>query len=597
MKLSQAVRLAVLALSFAAAGCATAIESRPADAPPKTVNNSALDALLFYQLLLGELELRGGQPGVAYEVVLDAARRTRDDQLFKRAVEIALQARAGDQALTAVRAWRLALPESADALRLQVQILAALNRAAEATEPVRALLARTPESERPGLIASLPRLFQRGPDGKAAAEMLEQALRPHVASPATRTAALVATGRAWLTAGDTAHALALAKDAVASEPQAIGPALLALEMMGREAGAEPLVVARLAQLSAEPALRLAYARALMQAQRYPDAVRQIEAVTRQQPDAAPAWLTLGALQLELKDAQAAEKALLTYVKLADRPKPATEIGANTDTEDDADREPAEDGGLVQAWLLLAQAAEMRGDFAASERYLARVDSPQRALEVQTRRALLLARQGQIPQARELIQKVPELAPADGRAKLVAEAQVLREVKLWREAYDVLATATARYADDAELIYEQAMMAEKLSKLDDMERLLRRVIELKPDHQHAYNALGYSLADRGLRLPEARDLIRKALEFAPNDPFITDSLGWVEFRLGRPQEALRLLKQAYAARPDTEIAAHLGEVLWATSQRDEARRVWREGRSRDANNDVLRETLSRLKPDL
>ena len=142
-----------------------------------------------------------------------------------------------------------------------------------------------------------------------------------------------------------------------------------------------------------------------------------------------------------------------------------------------------------------------------------------------------------------------------------------------------------------------MMAEKLSRLDEMERVLRRVIELKPDHHHAYNALGYSLADRSQRLPEARALIKKALELAPGDPFITDSLGWVEFRLGNREEALRLLRQAYGSRPDPEIAAHLGEVLWATGAREDARRIWREGRERDTANEVLRETLTRLQVKL
>jgi Flp pilus assembly protein TadD len=175
--------------------------------------------------------------------------------------------------------------------------------------------------------------------------------------------------------------------------------------------------------------------------------------------------------------------------------------------------------------------------------------------------------------------------------------MLREVKRWQAAFDVLAQASAQWPEDTDLVYEQAMMAEKLGRLDEMERLLRRVIAQRPDHPHAYNALGYSLADRGQRLTEARALIAKALELAPGDPFITDSLGWVEFRLGRHEAALKLLRQAYASRPDTEIAAHLGEVLWVLGQHDEARRVWREGRKRDEANDVLRETLARLKPDL
>lgn len=142
-----------------------------------------------------------------------------------------------------------------------------------------------------------------------------------------------------------------------------------------------------------------------------------------------------------------------------------------------------------------------------------------------------------------------------------------------------------------------MMAEKIDRLDEMERLLRRVIELKPDNAHAHNALGYSLADRSQRLPEARVLIQRALELSPGDPFITDSLGWVEFRLGNAEEALRLLRRAYAARPDPEIAAHLGEVLWALDQREEARRIWLEAKGRDATNDVLRETLARLRVEL
>jgi Flp pilus assembly protein TadD len=142
-----------------------------------------------------------------------------------------------------------------------------------------------------------------------------------------------------------------------------------------------------------------------------------------------------------------------------------------------------------------------------------------------------------------------------------------------------------------------MMAEKIEKLDDMERLLRKFIELKPDSPHAHNALGYSLADRRQRLPEARELVRKALDLSPGDPFITDSLGWVEFRMGNREEAAKLLRTAYGARPDPEIAAHLGEVLWSMGERDEARRIWREGKVRDAANDVLRETLARLRVDL
>ena len=282
------------------------------------------------------------------------------------------------------------------------------------------------------------------------------------------------------------------------------------------------------------------------------------------------------------------------VRLAQTPAGA----AATDTGDDIENPHGNvaEQGLTQAWLLLAQAADQRGDFAAAEAWLARVDNPQRALEVQTRRASLLARQGRVDEARELVRKTPERDAADARAKLLAEAQVLRDIKQWTEAYAVLQTANQRFPGDADLLYEQAMMAEKISQLEAMEQLLRQVMVLKPEHAHAYNALGYSLADRNLRLEEARTLIQRALALSPGDPFITDSLGWVEFRLGNKDEALRLLRTAYAARPDAEIAAHLGEVLWSMGQYDEARRIWAEGRSRDAVNEVLRETLVRLKAE-
>jgi Flp pilus assembly protein TadD len=312
---------------------------------------------------------------------------------------------------------------------------------------------------------------------------------------------------------------------------------------------------------------------------------------------------LGALQVELKHPQQAEQALERYLALTAQAAPVTPGASGRATTDDVDDdEPGSPGqaaeeGVAQARMLLAQAAELRNDDAAAEAHLARIDQPKRLLEVQTRRAGILARQGRIEQARDLLRKVPERTENDARAKLVAKAQVMRDVKRWGEAYAVLEQAAARWPRDTDLLYEQAMVAEKLDRLADMETLLRRVMELKPDHQHAYNALGYSLADRGLRLEEARALIVKALELAPGDPFITDSLGWVEFRLGRHEEALRLLRDAYRARPDTEIAAHLGEVLWVLGRHEEARQVWREGRARDAANEVLRETLARLRQDL
>ena len=578
-------------------------------APVVPIQSSALDAPLFYQLLIGEIELSAGRAGNAYEVMLDAARRQNDESLYQRAVEIALQARAGDQALAAAQAWRAAKPTAVAPLRYITQILLALNKPDEVVEPLAAWLAAAPTMERPGLIAGVPRLLQRVPDPKRSLALIEKLVLPYLDNTGTRTASRVTLGRAHLAAGNLPQALGLARAAQADDAAAPGPTLLALEMLPATPAAEQVVLTYLGRPEAEPAVRLAYVRSLTQSQRYADASRQLERLTTDRPQLPEPWLTLGALRLELKQPKEAEAALLRYVELAGAaPPPAAVAAANAagsgsttlDTDDDDDKPGLNAAGgrdLTPAWLLLAQAAEQRGDLKAAEAWLAKVDNPQRLLDVQARRAGLLARQGKVKEARALIQAVPERTGDDARGKLMAEAQLLRDVKRWREAAEVLAAASARFTDDVDLIYEQAMVEEKLDHLPDMERLLRRVIVLKPEHPHAHNALGYSLADRGVRLPEARDLIKRALELSPGDPFITDSLGWVEFRLGNRDEAVRLLRQAYSARPDTEIAAHLGEVLWAAGQRDEARKVWQDARGRDAGNEVLRETLARLKVGL
>ncbi|KWT79659.1 hypothetical protein APY03_5059 [Variovorax sp. WDL1] len=180
---------------------------------------------------------------------------------------------------------------------------------------------------------------------------------------------------------------------------------------------------------------------------------------------------------------------------------------------------------------------------------------------------------------------------------MAEVQLLRDAKQYQAAYDMLAQASSAKPGDTDLIYDKAMVAEKLNRLDEMERLLRRLIELKPDNQNAYNALGYSLADRKIRLEEARTLIKKAVQLAPEDPFIADSLGWVEFRLGNTDEAVRILESSYKRRPDPEIGAHLGEVLWVKGQRDRALSIWKEALLVDSENETLQETLKRLRVKL
>jgi tetratricopeptide (TPR) repeat protein len=557
---------------------ATAASAAPTT-PEEPATHSAMDAPLFYQLLIGEIELQGGQPGVAYQVLLDAAERTADEALFKRVVNIAIQARAGDQALRAARSWAEAVPTSTDALQSVVQLLALMNKPAEVAQPLSTLLRIAPAPQRPGYVLALPRLFQRAPDPKAVLAALRPVLQ---AQPeALKPQALYVEAKLSLNAGENARALALTRELSQALPDNDDAMQLAVDLMPSEPQAESLITERLQRKPEQHGLRQAYGRALIQAQRPAEAATQFRQLTQATPDNPAPWLALGAIELELKHPAAAEAALREGLKRLDTPA----SGTDAEIKSRAD-------GRQQAWLMLSQAAEQRGDIKAAEAALQKIDGA--GLDVRYRRASLLARQGKLSEARKLLRAAANAPDREARASLLAEAQLMREQRDWAASLAVLQTANTRFPGDPDLLYEQAMMTEKVGKFDDMEALLRKVIELKPDYHHAYNALGYTLADRNLRLPEAKALIEKALKLAPGEPFIVDSLGWVEFRLGNLDEAARLLRQAHQGRPDAEIAAHLGEVLWAQGAQDEARRVLAEAAQREPDNEALREVMTRLK---
>ena len=176
-----------------------------------------------------------------------------------------------------------------------------------------------------------------------------------------------------------------------------------------------------------------------------------------------------------------------------------------------------------------------------------------------------------------------------------EAQLLRDAKAWNETYEMLSHAVAKYPNSFELLYDRAMAAERIDRLDVLEADLRKVIKMKPDYAHAYNALGYTLADKTKRLTEAKDLIEKAYKLQPDDPFILDSLGWVYFRMGQMQEAIKHLQTAYGQRPDPEIAAHYGEVLWSAGNHDEARKIWNAALSENPNHETLLAVMAKHQP--
>jgi tetratricopeptide (TPR) repeat protein len=569
---------ALLMLALAQAAPAQAPAAGDPDAPAVA---TALDAELFYQLLLGEINARGTEPAAGYSLVLDAARRTNDPALYQRAVDIAFHARSGDAALQAANAWKQAFPDSREANRYVLQILLALNRVPDSAAALKHELALAIPQDRDAVLATVPRIYSRVSDKKVAADVVEKALADYLAQPATGAPAWTAVGRMRLAAGDMAGAVDAAQRAQGVNPQSEAPALLALELMDPKLPQAEVLVRRYLGGKPLPELRMGYARALLDAQRYSEATQQLQLVTAEKPGYPEAWLVQGTLQLQDNQDAAAEASLKRYLELAQ----------NQRTGDERNR------GLAQAYLSLSRIAEKRKDFPLAGAWLDKIENTQDLVAAQNRRASILAGQGKLPEARKLLKALPERTPEDARMKLNAEVQLLREHKQFKAAYELLGQAIAKPPFDADLVYDQAMIAEKMGNLAEMERLLRQVIAAKPEYHNAYNALGYSLADRNLRLPEAKELIQKALTFAPEDPFISDSLAWVEFRMGNKAEALRILNAAYKMRPDADIAAHLGEVLWSLGQRDRAQAIWKEGLLLNSENETLQETLKRLRVKL
>lgn len=582
----------VFARSLLAASLALAlgaVQAQPSTAPTQdakpAVVNSALDNKLFYQLLIGELNVQDGEVSTGYALMLDAARKNKDAQLYRRAVDIALQARSGDSALKAAQDWGKDFPGSMDPDRFVLQILLAMNRSAETAPVLRSLLNRNQGTERSDTINAIPQTYARVADKAVALQVVTEALAPELKQADQAAAAWTTIGRMQLAAEETSKALVSARNAHAADPASVFPALLALELMEQgQIMAEDIVRDQLKtsppSLKNGTAVALSYARILLDLQRNADARSLLKNLTVQQPELPEPWLLQATLQVQDNALKAASESLQRYMALAR----------------DSDEERIQ-RGLTQAYLLMAQVAEKQNDLVAAGAWLDRIENADDIMAAQMRRASLLARQGKMAQAREHLRNQPIRRPTDVRLKLVAEAQLLREFKQWQQAYEVYGEAAQKFPEDKELVYDQAMMAEKADRLDEMERLLRQIMVTQPDHYHAYNALGYSLADRGMRLPEAKQLIEKAVALQPDDAYIQDSLAWVEFRLGNAKRALEILKAAYAKRPDPEIAAHLGEVLWAQGSADEAKKVWGEGLLLSSDNETLLATLKRLKVKL
>lgn len=548
-------------------------------AQPAQPGKAASTAEVTYLVLLGEMQLVAQEHGAGYSLLLEAAQKSADPQIYQRAINTALEVRAIDAAVDAARAWATAMPTAPDPQKTLTQLLLASNKVEQSAASLDKLLNLIPAAERSVLIDQVAQTYVRVPDKATAQRVVTTALKTWVNRADTAASAWAAQGTLALGSGLHTQSLGMLEKALANPVTTSAPGILAIELLNAKVlAAGPLLQTYLAQPHAIPvAVRLAYMRHLLSTAQNAEAYKQVEIAVAQYPEEAEPWLVLGTLNLQNGKADLAETQLLQFLKHTEQ----------------RNQEQKPNRSLAQAYFSLAQIAENRLQLDAATAWLERIELPEENIRVQIRLASLLAKRGKVDEARLLIQQTPLQQPSDARVKLLAEVQLLKDAGRLADAAAALADAVNTTEDDVELIYEQALLAEKLGHMDEMERLLKTIIARKPDHTQAYNALGYALAERNTRLPEAKALIMKALEMAPGDPFITDSLGWVEYRLGNLPTAVDLLIQAFNKRPDIEIAIHLAEVLWVKGDRDVARAYFKRAHELQPDNPLLQETVKRL----
>jgi len=529
--------------------------------------------VMLDQLLKAEFAFRNGDWQGPYLTVLSLAQQTRDPRLARRAAEMAVAAKQADDTLAAVRLWYRLDPESDEATQYFVGMVVTSEKIGELEPVFEERLREAPAARRGILMFQVQQLLGRAKDKEAAIAMLERLIEPYD----KMMEAHIVRAQIALVRGDKALARSHAQAALAVKPDAE----IALLMLAQVTEDEAQVVAMMEKfLKSYPKandVRAAYARVLVNRKDYPAARREFESLLKVQPENAATLYALGILATQMDDAPGAETYFTRFVDV---------LGRNPNDERDPSR----------ALLILSQLAEERGDLAGALLWLNKVPDntdEQTRFNAQLRRAHLTGKGGDLAAARRLLGDVKPAEPARQAQVMAAEAQLLRQANQLPEAYAVMEAATKQFPKNPDLLYDFALLAEKLGKVDVMEAQLREVMAQAPDNHHAYNALGYSLAERNVRLQEAYGLIAKALEMAPDDPFIMDSMGWIHYRMGNLNEAEKFLRRAYGVRRDAEIGVHLGEVLWQKGDKSAAQKLWRDARAKDPQNDALRETLARL----
>lgn len=522
---------------------------------------------ITYQLLLGEVAAQRGELGLSASAYMDLAQSTRDPRIAKRAAEIAAFSRQSEVALQAAQLWLELDPESVQARQMLSGLLVNANRPQELEPQLVALLAQEGSQIGESLLR-LNRVLGRLSDKAEAMRMVERLTEPYLTLPEAH----FARAQAAMVAREPKRALESAILANELRPEWEAGLLLRAQATAEsdQVAARKLMERHLKRYPDAREVRMQFARLLVAERDYAGARKQFEILLGGAPDNADVVFAVGVLAMQTQDYKGAQG---YFTKLLDM--------------------RYQDPNLVK--LYLAQLAEELKENEDALNWYQQVGQGDHYLGAQGRYVLLLSRMGRIEDARAHLRQLADRPGGSKSRSAMLEFQLLRDANRGDEAAAVLEAALAAEPDQPELLYETAMLAERDNRIEIAEQRLRRLIEVKPDHAHAYNALGYSLAERNIRLEEAQTLIAKGLELAPDDPFILDSMGWVMFRRGDLNGALTYLERAFSIRPDPEIAAHLGEVKWLLGQKDDAVKLWRAVAAQHPDNAALESTIKRFVP--
>ncbi len=537
---------------------------------------------LFYRILLGNVALQRGEPTLAARAFYEAAREARDVDLARRAAEIGLRTRQRNVTEEAAKLWIELDPQ---APRPQ-QILAAVQSGTMGAQP----------------------LEEAGGELK---QRLEKVIGDAVANNKGAGELFLQLNRALAQQTDKLTAFTLVQDLAKPYPDmAEAQFALALAAMNTGLASATMVATAMQAIDRALVLKPDWDRAallkseLLANTSRSSAIDYLQGFTREHPGAKPAWGALAQFYVEDKrpgDARAifeqlwkAEPGAREYefgvAALSSQMKDWTRA---EELFQDLKRAKYGENGVVEFYL--AQVAEDQSKYDEAITRYKDVPEGDRAWLAQLHIAGLMAKKGDLAGARRYLGDLPAVTIEQRVEVRQTEAQLLRDAKDNAGAYAVLQKALLEHPDSPELLYDAAMVAETLDQVDDSEAKLKRLVELKPDDAHALNALGYTLVDRSRHVDEGYALIERALKLSPDDAFILDSMGWALFRMGRLDDSVDFLQRAFKGRADPEIAAHLGEVLWAKGEQARARNVWQSQLQANPDNKLLRETVRRFTP--